>query len=327
MSLSHKFASLCMTLSLSVALAAPALADSAADAYPKDTIKFVCTHGTGDTDFNTRMIARSLKDELGVNTIVATVTGGNASVPYTQYKDERPDGYTLIGTNTMALAADEASGIIDFGYDAFEPVAVFGVQSGEVCIVPADAACKTAEDLVKISRDNGEGIKMGVAVGGSSYIAAKIMMQELNAHFSLIDTGGDGTGRILSLVGGHVDVTIAPYALAKPYIEAGKVRALFSLRTHRLPDAPELPTAAEIGIPNLYIDSLYAILAPKGTDKAIVEKLNAAIVKIVSSDESYRKIVSAYNYQQPYALSVEDTIVRLQKQREHIMGYAQYLKD
>lgn len=306
---------------------APAFAADAAADYPNKTINMICTHGAGgDTDYNARLISRLLEKELGVSVVVNNVPGANGSIALTQYKDENPDGYTLIATNAMSLSSNEASGLSDYGYEAFEPVAVYGKQCGENLLVRADDPSNTLEELINASKEKPETIKLGIAMGGSSYVAALIMAQDKGAQFALVDAGGDGAERMTSLLGGHIDVTIAPYTLAKEYIESGKVKSICTLMSERLPAVPAIPTAQESGVPNLVIDTLYAILAPKGTDPAVVEKLNAAVLKIVNNSEEYKEAIKVYNFQEPYALNVQDSINRLKELREHMMSYAEYLQ-
>ncbi|MBO5565958.1 MAG: tripartite tricarboxylate transporter substrate binding protein [Succinivibrio sp.] len=300
---------------------------NAADNYPSKTITMICTHGAGgDTDYNARLISRLLEKELGVSVVVNNVTGANGSIALTQYKDAKPDGYTLIATNTVAMASNEASGLSDFGYDAFEPVAIYGKQCGENILVNNNSTYKTLDEMIEASKKNPNSIKLGIAMGGSSYIASLIMQQDKGAEFALVDAGGDASGRMTSLLGGHIDATIAPYTLAKEYIESGKVRSLATLMSKKLPATPDIPTAQECGLPHLTIDTLYGVLAPKGTPKEFVEKINAAILKIVNTNPEYKEAIAKFNYQDPYALNVEDTNKRLAEQREHFMSYSKYLR-
>ena len=314
------------TAAAAIALAFSAAA-SAADNYPSKTINMICTHGAGgDTDYNARLISRLLEKELGVSVVVNNVTGANGSIALTQYKDAKPDGYTLIATNTVSMASNEASGLSDFGYDAFEPVAIYGKQCGENIIVKADAPYKSLSEMIDASKKNPNSIKLGVAMGGSSYIAAVVMGLDKGAQFALVDAGGDASGRMTSLLGGHIDATIAPYTLAKEYIASGKVRALATLMSERLPAAKDIPTAKEEGLENLTVDTMYGILAPKGTDPAKVEKINAAVMKIVNTSDEYKKAIESFNFQEPYVLDVKGTIARLKEQREHFLQYSKYLQ-
>lgn len=310
------------TLSLPAAFAA----DDAAN-YPNGTITMICSHGAGgDTDYNARLISRKLEEKLGVSIVVTNVTGANGSIALTQYKDEKPNGYTLIATNAMSLASNEASGLSDFGYESFEVVGIYGKQCGENLLVRADDPYNNLEDLIKATQEKPDTITMGVAMGGSSYIAGLIMQTTKDARFAMVDAGGDGAERMTSLLGGHIDVTIAPYTLAKEYIESGKVKSLCTLMSERLPGTPDIPTASESGVPNLKIDTLYVVLAPKGTPTAITEKLNQTIRDIVYNDADYAESIKSFNFQEPYALDIPQSIEVLKAQREHMMSYSEYLQ-
>ena len=159
-------------------------------------------------------------------------------------------------------------------------------------------------------------------MGSSSHISAVILQNE-GAKFNVLDAG-DAATRTTSLIGGHVDATIIPYTSAKEYVENGDIKILATLLSSRLPVIPDVPTAVEAGT-NLTVDTKYAVLAPKGTNKEIVEKLNAAIVKIVNTDEEYAKEIKEYNFQDPYVLSVEETITDLDKQRNYFLKYKEFL--
>lgn len=290
--------------------------------WPPATINFICTHGAGgDTDYNTRLIARKLEAKLGVPVVVTNVTGGNGSIAMTQYKDaDNSKGDTFIVTNTTALAANETTEVTDFGYDSFEPVAIFGRQSGECFVVNAKSPVNSMKEFVEYTKNNKS--VLGIAMGSSSHISAVILQNE-GAKFNVLDAG-DAATRTTSLIGGHVDATIIPYTSAKEYVENGDIKILATLLSSRLPVIPDVPTAVEAGT-NLTVDTKYAVLAPKGTDKDVVEKLNAAIVEIVKTDADYAKEIKEYNFQDPYVLSVEETIADLDKQRNYFLKYKEFL--
>jgi len=304
---------------------APEGNSEAAASWPEKPVNIIMTHGAGgDTDYNGRLLSKNLEAKLGKPFVVTNVTGGNGSIAMTQGKDTNPDGYTFVVTNTAALSANEASGLVDFGYNAFDPVAIYGKQSGEVLIVKGDASYNTVEELIAATSDNPGKIKLGISMGGAVY-AASIMIERSGAQFAVVDAG-DGADRMASLIGGHVDATIVPYLTAREYIENGDVKPMCTLMSTRSAGMPDVPTAQEAGIKELVIDTMYAVLAPKGTDPAIIEKLNAAIQDIVLKDEEYGKTYLEFNFQKPWALSVKDSITELDKQREHFMSLSEYLQ-
>ncbi len=293
--------------------------------YPNKPINLIVTHGAGgDTDYNARLLARLLEKELGQSVVPNNVTGANGSIALEQYKDGNPDGYTIIATNSMALVANKATGLSDFSYESFEPVAIYGKQSGENIVVRADAPYKTIEDLVNASKAAPNTIKYGVSMGGGVYVVSVVFDKIVGAKFNVVDIG-DASNRLTSLLGGHVDVTSLPYATAREYIESGQLRTLGTCLSSRSQMLPDIPSISE-SYKDVSADTLYVVLAPKGTDPAIVEKLNQTIHKIVKENPEYKAECEKMNYQAPWALSVEETKAELEKQLDHYMKYSQYLQ-
>lgn len=301
----------------------PSLAE-AAD-WPNGNINAIITHAAGgDTDYNARLLCRLVEKKLGVKLIPTNLTGSNGAIAMTEYKDAEPDGSAFVFTNTAALNGNEATGLVDYGYEAFEPVALFGKQAGENIIVAADSPYKNLSDLIKASQENPNTIKFGISTGGGVYIASVVLAIAGKAQFAAIEQG-DAANRLTALLGGHVDATIAPYSVAKEYIEAGQIRSLCTL----LHDSPSLikdvPPARET-LPELEVNTLYVVLAPKGTSPEIVKAFNAAILDVVNNDPEYKEAVESYNFQSPWALNVEDTLAELKTQRDLFMKFSQYMQ-
>ena len=293
--------------------------------FPDKPINMIITHGAGgDTDYNARLLARLLEKELGQPVVPNNVTGANGSIALEQYKDGDKDGYTIIATNTAALIGNKATGLSDFSYEAFEPIAIYGRQAGENIVVKADSPYQNLKDLVEASKKNPGTIKYGVSMGGGVYIASVIMDKSIGAKFNVVDTG-DAANRLTSLLGGHVDASSVPYSGAKEYIESGQLRSLGTLLSERSKMLPNIPSASET-YPDLYVDTYYAVLAPKGTDPAVVEKLSKAITKVVNENPEYKAEVEKMNFQSPWVLSIEETKAELKKQLDHFLKFEKYLK-
>lgn len=291
------------------------------------TINFYVTHSAGgDTDYYARLLAQNLEKVLGCTIVVTNVTGSNGAVCMTQYKDApNEDGLTFICTNCGSMACNEASGITDFGYNAFEPVAVYGKQANQNIVVRADSPFETFADFVEYASDPehaGE-INLGASTGGVAYFLTMVM-EKFGCSFNLIDIG-DNAERVASLLGGGCDATIVTYSLVQDYVEAGELKSLCAIpKSDNEGNMLELPSAADV-IPDLVDDSVYACLAPKGTDPAYVEAMNAAIIEATSNDE-WTKTCNEYSFQSPYVLSVEDSIALLDAQRELTMSYSDLLQ-
>ena len=287
------------------------------------TVNFYITHGAGgDTDYMARMLAQALESKLGVSVVCSNVTGSNGATCMQQYKDGDTDGYTYILTNTAALNGNEATGMVDFGYDAFEPVAVYGIQSGENLVVPADAPYDTLEDLIEATKANPGQIKMGISTGGGVYIEACVLTNLGGADFNIIDAG-DGASRLTALLGGEVDVTSLPYSTAADYIENGQLKSLCTMLSKAPTLLPDQPAASET-IPELKIDTEYVCLAPKGTDAAAVKAMNDAILDVCSTDD-WKQKCNDYSFQDPLVYNLEDTKANLEEQRTLFQSFKEFL--
>ena len=295
----------------------------AADGWPDKTINIYMTHAAGgDTDYMGRQLAIQLEKVLGVSVVVTNVAGSNGATCMQQYKDGDTDGYTFIATNTAALFGNYATGMVDFTYDSFEPVAIYGIQSGENIVVPADSPYDTLQDLIDASKADPGQIKFGISTGGGVYILASVMTNLGGAQFNIIDAG-DGATRLTALLGGEVDATSLPYSTAADYIENGQLKSLCTCLSEPPTLLPDQASASDT-IPEMQMDTMYAVLAPKGTPAEIVEAMNAAILEVTSTDE-WLSVCNDYCFQDPYVLNVEETLARMEEQNTLFESFMPYL--
>lgn len=294
-----------------------------ASKWPDKTINIYITHASGgDTDYMARQLSTLLEKKLGVSVVCTNVTGSNGATCMQQYKDGDKDGYTFIASNTAALNGNLATGMVDFGYDAFEPVAVYGMQSGENIVVPADSPYNSLTELLEATKSNPGQIKLGISTGGGVYIMSCVMANLGGSQFNIIDSG-DAATRLTALLGGEIDATSLPYSTAADYIENGQLKSLATCLS-KAPDLiPDQPTASE-AIAELKLDTEYVLLAPKGTDAAIVKAMNDAILEVTGSDE-WKTIVNDYCFQNPYVLNVDDTVANLKAQNDLFQSFVPFL--
>ena len=316
--------SLIMVMSLvSCGNATTPTTSNAADGWPKKTLNFYVTHGAGgDTDYMARQLATALESKLGQSVVVSNVTGSNGATCMQQYKDGETDGYTFIATNSAALNGNEATGMVDFGYDAFEPVCVYGIQSGENIVIPADAPYNTLGEFIEASKADPGKLKFGISTGGGVYIQSCILTNLGGAAFNMIDVG-DGATRLTALLGGEVDGTSLPYSTAADYIENGQLKSLCTCLSQPPALLPDQVAASET-IPELIIDTEYVLLAPKGTPQDIVKAMNDAIMEATGTEE-WKSLVNTYCMQNPFVLNLEDTIANLKEQRDLFQSFKPFL--
>lgn len=292
--------------------------------WPKKDINLYITHAAGgDTDYMARKLASLLEKKLNVSVVASNVTGANGSTCMQQYKDGPSDGYTFLATNTSALTGNEVTGVSDFGYDAFEPVSVYGIQSGENIVVSGDSPYDSLSDLIEASKQNPGKIKFGTSTGGGAYIMTLALNNIGKAEFNIIDAG-DAANRLTALLSGEVDATFLPYSNIIDYLETKQIKSLATALSSPPTLLKDQKVASET-VKEIKLDTEYAILAPKGTDSEVVKKLNDAILEVTKSDE-WKKIVNDFSFQDPFVLNVEETKKNLEEQRTLFQGFKPFLE-
>jgi tripartite-type tricarboxylate transporter receptor subunit TctC len=289
---------------------------SAAD-WPKKTIQLVVPFKAGgDSDFNARTYAKYLEKELGVSVVVVNIEGGGGSIGATQAKESANDGYTIF-LGDVALALNEAAGLIDFGYESFEVVGVVGKAAGEFLTVRADMPVNTVQELIDLTKKEPNKYKLAANTGATTHYAASVLRQ-LGTQFNVVNSGSSAE-RVAALKGGHIDAMFNSMGTIKAFIESGEFKALGNAASERAKAYPDIPTLKEQGI-ELSYDINYNMLLPKGTDKSIAIKINEACQNVAKNPAYAEDIFKAYG-QAPYVLSIEDSIKVLKGEREKFMAF------
>lgn len=325
---------LCMTLSLAscgakeeapapapapeASISQPEAAPAETD-YPTKAINLVVPWSAGgDTDFHARTLGQYLEKELGVAVNVVNTTGGGGSVASTEVKDTKADGYTLLAFDS-AIALNQASGVTDFGAEAFDAVAVIGKSCGEFLVTRGDAPYNTITEMIEYTKANPGEVIMATNTGATSYFAAT-KLAEQGAELNIVNSGSSSE-RVAALLGEQIDLSVNAYGVIGQYIETGDLKILGCLATERSETYADIPTALDQGIDCAY-DLIYNILAPKGTDPAIIEKLSNACEKIVTENPDFANdILTAYG-EQPYFMNSADATAYLAEESEMYMAYA-----
>ena len=230
--------------------------------------------------------------------------------------------YTTFLCFDTALALNHACGIADFGYEAFDPVCLMAKNSGEYLVARSDFPCDTIAELVEYSKENPGTVKLAANTGATSYYVA-VKLTELGGNFNVVNAGSSSE-RVASLLGGHIDVSSHAMGVISQYLEGtgtGELKILGCLATERSEAFPDIELATEQGV-DLAYDMVYNILAPKGTDPAIVEALSEACGKIINENEDYAKeIWDAYGAS-PFYKDTDEAIEALKADDELYMAYS-----
>ena len=276
------------------ALALAALPASA-QTFPNRPITLVVSFAPGgSTSIVARAVADKMGEALGQQIVVENRAGGGGTVGTRQVAKSPPDGYTLLlgYTGTLAIAPTLYQ---NAGYDPrkdFAPIGMIGNAPNSLVVHPSFAA-KSVPELIAYAKANPGKVSYGSAgVGTMSHVAAEYFAT--SAGIKLTHVPYRGTGPALAdLIGGHIPMALAPIPAAHGPVSQGQLRMLAVTSAKRSSLEPDQPTVAEAaGLPNFEASLYYGIVAPAGTPRPIVERLNQALREALTSDEVKRRLVT-----------------------------------
>ncbi len=259
-----------------VSIAAVASAAAQPSGYPDKTIKVIVPFAAGGgIDVMARLYAEKAKDKLGVPIIVENRPGASATIGGQAVHQSPPDGYTLLFVPITHVMANVV--LKSVPYDAvndFTPVARVGKGPLMVVISP-NLPQKTLAEVAAAARERPSDWTVATSGLGSAGHIASISLREASKA-DLTITPYRGTAPALTdVMGGHVQLLIDSVITLLPAARAGKVKALAITSSKRSSLAPDVPTAAESGMPSLAFESWFGFFGPKGMPPDVVAKLNA----------------------------------------------------
>ena len=283
------------SIAMTAALAAAATqAPTAHAAFPERPIRMIVPFSPGGTtDFAARIVADALTSVLGQQLVVDNRGGAGSALGTSLAVGAPPDGYTLLLGN-IGLAVNETLRPRR-GYVALKdltPISVVGLAPS-VLVVNKDTPYKTVADLVKAARGQPGKIPFGSAGAGSSTHLSMSYLQSL-AKIKLLHVPYKGGGpAVRAMMGGEVQAVLTPIPTAFPHIKGGRLRPLGVTSSKRSAVLPDLPTIAESGVPGFEFSTWFGLLAPAGTPKAVITRLNEATVAALKSPELRKRLQTA----------------------------------
>ena len=257
-----------------------------AQSFPDRPIKVVVPFPAGGTvDQVARAVSGKMQDFLGQPLIVENKGGGGSVIGSDQVAKSRPDGYTLLWTATPL--AINASLVSKMPYDTLKDLTMVGDVAAVplVMIVPPNSPAKNIQELITLSKQQPGSFNYGSSgVGGSAHLATAIFLHNAGITMNHIPYKGSAPA-VTDLIGGHLDVVIDTLFLTRPYVEAGKARALIQTGAQRSRLLPDVPTMIEAGFKDYTVESWHVVAAPSATPQLIIEKINTALNKALENEE------------------------------------------
>ncbi|WPB58360.1 tripartite tricarboxylate transporter substrate binding protein [Xylophilus sp. GOD-11R] len=285
-----------LALAAGVALAgllAPmaALAQPGAAAYPTKPVRLVVGYAAGGaTDVIARLIAIKLSEQMGQQFVVDNRAGANSNVGADIVAHSPPDGATLylftIANTINATLYDKLN------FDAqkdFEPVGLIA-RVPNILVVNPKLPIKSVAEYLKFAADSPNGITFASSGSGSSiHLSGEMFKMVSKANMLHVPYKGSAPA-VTDLLGGQVQSMFDNTPSSMPHVQAGRLRAIAITSAKRSPLLPDVPTIAESGYPGFDVQSWFAIAAPTGTPRAIVERLNTELNKALALPDVKKRL-------------------------------------
>jgi len=262
--------------------------------YPDKPIRVVIPFPPGGpTDGMARIVVERLSDLLGQATVIDNRGGGaGGSVGARFVADAAPDGYTILLTPGGSIATGPAIHQEKLGYDpdkVFTPVTQL-IETPMVMSVHPSLPVKTMADLVKYMKANPGKVSWGLqGFGTGAHLMAELFKLETGTDAALVPYRGTGP-MLNAILAGEVHVVIDPATTSLAHIEAGKLRPIAIAGSGRFDKMPEVETTAEQGYPKMVRPFWLGVVAPMGTPKPIIDKLNSAFREALAFPETRKRL-------------------------------------
>lgn len=259
----------------------PALSRS--QAYPAKPIKLIVTAGAGGiNDTLARMISVPLGDALGQPVIVENKAGAGGMVGAGMLANAAPDGYTLMMAASSVFSTNKHL-MLNLPFDPdkkFAPI-VQVARTHNVIVVSPALKVNSVQDLIRYGRENPGRLNYASAgIGGSLHLAAELFAHMAGVQMKHIPYKASPPAHA-DMLGGQIDVIFDGILVAKPLIDAGKIKALAVTSRARTPQLPDVPTVHESGLPGYEVYGWFGLAAPIGTPDHIIERINREVVRVL----------------------------------------------
>ena len=255
-----------------------------AQSYPQKPIKLIVPLAAGSAvDNAARIVMQKVAANMGAAIAIENQAGAAGLIGADRVAKSAPDGYTLGGFNDsiMTMLPNlQAKMPWDILKD-FEPISLVATVEWGV-VVPSDSPIKTAADLIAAAKKSPGQLNYGSGGNGSpQHIAMALFASQAGVQLTHVPYKG-ATQAAVGVAGHEVQLAFQGIATVSSLIKAGKLRLIAVTTSKRLPQFPDVPTVSESGLSGFEFNSWFAMMAPAGTPKPIVEKLHAEISKALA---------------------------------------------
>ena len=286
-----------MTLSfryaIAIALAFGWAGAAQAQAYPVKPIRFIVPVAPGGgLDFVTRLLGQRLTEVLGQQIIVENRPGGGSTIGTDYGIRAAPDGYTLLMISPSYSINPSLYPIKFDPLTDFTPV-ILVTRNPYVIAVHPSLPARTTKELIALAKARPGQITYGSSGQGTIvHLTTELFLYMAGVKMTHVPYKGGGPA-LQDLIAGHIQLVFATSQTSLPQVKAGRLRALAVTTPERIAAEPSLPTIAESGVPGYAVINWLALIGPKGLPRAIMDRLNGEIAKILKQKEFEERLQAA----------------------------------
>jgi tripartite-type tricarboxylate transporter receptor subunit TctC len=264
---------------------------AAQEAYPSRPIRFILPFPPGGgTDILGRIIAERLAATLGQPVVIENRGGAGGNVGAEAAARAAPDGYTLLlAAPSLAISPSLYSKLNYDPVKDFAPVSLVATVPN-VMITHPSVAAQTLQEFIALARSQPGALNFGSGgAGTSNHLAGELF--NIVTGTKLVHVPYKGVNLAMNdVLSGQIHLVVIGIPAAAPHIKTGRLRALALIAPQRAPALPEVPTVAEAGLADFEVTTWYGVLAPAGTPRTIVGRLNAELLKIMHAPETKERL-------------------------------------
>jgi tripartite-type tricarboxylate transporter receptor subunit TctC len=263
----------------------------AQSSYPNRPIKMLVGFAAGGgTDVAARIVAQKMSEILGQSILVENVPGASGMIAAQDVAKADPDGYTLMmgSQTTYACAPNLYHKVTIDPVKDFTPIALTGA-SPLILVANPSFAAHTVADVIALAKAEPGKINFGTGgVGTTPHMTAELFQYDAGIKMVHVAYRGEA-GAINDVLGGQIPIMFANLSAVMGNIKGGSLRAIAVTGARRSSSVPDVPTVAESGIPGFQAETWFGIVAPAGTPRNIVLKLNSAARQAVAADDTKQR--------------------------------------
>jgi tripartite-type tricarboxylate transporter receptor subunit TctC len=258
--------------------------------YPDRPVKIVVPFPPGGVaDVVGRLLAQKLSESTGQNFFVENRGGASGNIGAAMVQGTAPDGYTILLTSSSFLINPGLQKVPYEPVTGFAPITIVSASPSILAVHPGQSP-KSVKDLIDlVKKEPGRHSYASAGVGSTPHLQGEMFKQAYGLDMVHVPFAGGGPA-LQSAVAGHTPIVFAALPPAIPLVKSGDLRALAIVGPKRASALPDVPTMTEAGLPGQEAETILLALAPAGTPKPVIDKLQQEIVKAVRTPDVVQKL-------------------------------------